>query len=77
MVVKKQLSIPVAGVLMFQIVAGVLFGLLGVLLAVPLLATLIVIVREIVTKYHYGYEPTSIKLKTDKDNRLILGSDID
>lgn len=74
LVVKKQLSIPVAGILIFQIIAGVLFGLLGVLLAVPLLATIIAIVRELVSKHHYGYEVGSLKLETDQSNHLRLKS---
>ena len=47
MVVKRQLSIPAAGMLVFQLVAALAFGLLGVLLAVPLLAVVITLVREL------------------------------
>ena len=72
LVVKHQLDIPVAGILVFQIIAGVLFGLLGVLLAVPLLATLIVIVRELVAKHHYHYQVNEIELTSDTDNHLVL-----
>lgn len=72
MVVESKLDIPVAGILIFQILAGFLFGLLGVLLAVPLLATIIVIVKELVSKHHYGYDTDSIKLKVDDQNNLYL-----
>ena len=51
MIVKRQLSIPAAGMLLFQIVAGLVFGLLDILLAVPLLALSITLVREL---YSYG-----------------------
>ena len=70
LVVKKQLDIPIAGILIFQLIAGVLFGLLGVLLAVPLLASIIVIVRVLVTKHHYGYSGSEIELQTDRVNHL-------
>jgi len=72
LVVRSQLNIPVAGILISQIIAGVLFGLLGVLLAVPLLAMIIAIVQELVAKYHYGYDTSDIVLTTDADNHLLL-----
>ncbi len=50
-VVRRQLSIPPAGTLFTQILAGLTFGALGVVLAVPLLAVGIVLVREV---YSYG-----------------------
>lgn len=50
-IVRRQLSIPPAATLLTQIVAGSVFGVLGVLLAVPLLAVGIVLVRE---GYSYG-----------------------
>ena len=65
LVIKSKLDIPVAGILIFQIVAGFMFGLLGVLLAVPLLATITVIVQELVSKHYFGYELDSIVLEID------------
>lgn len=50
-IVRRQLSIPPAATLVTQILAASLFGVLGVLLAVPLLAVLITLVREL---YSYG-----------------------
>lgn len=50
-IVRRQLSIPPAATLTFQILAGFVFGLLGIFLAVPLLAVLIALVREV---YSYG-----------------------
>ena len=50
-VVRRQLSIPPAATLLTQILAGYIFGVLGVLLAVPLLAVMITLVREL---YSYG-----------------------
>ncbi len=50
-VVRRQLSIPPAATLLTQILAGYIFGVVGVLLAVPLLAVIIALVREL---YSYG-----------------------
>ena len=50
-IVRRQLSIPPAATLLTQILAGYIFGVVGVLLAVPLLAVLIALVREL---YSYG-----------------------
>ncbi len=50
-VVRRQLSIPPAATLLTQILAGYIFGVVGVLLAVPLLAVMIALVREL---YSYG-----------------------
>ena len=58
-VVKRQLSIPAAGTLVVQIVAGLVFGILGVLLAVPLLAVTITLVREL-----YSYDALSLRGET-------------
>ena len=56
MVVKQQLSIPAAGMLMFQLVAALAFGFLGVLLAVPILAVIITLVREL-----YSYDALGLR----------------
>ena len=50
-VVRRQLSIPPAATLFAQILAGLTFGALGFVLAVPLLAVATVLVREI-----YSYD---------------------
>lgn len=50
-IVRRQLSIPPAATLTFQILAGFIFGLPGIFLAVPLLAVTITLVREL---YSYG-----------------------
>lgn len=50
-IVRRELSIPPAATLITQILAASIFGVLGVLLAVPLLALLITLVREL---YSYG-----------------------
>lgn len=55
-IVRRQLSIPLAAILIAQIFSGLLFGALGVLLAVPMLATLITLVREI-----YSYRMLNLR----------------
>jgi predicted PurR-regulated permease PerM len=49
-VMKSELNIPPAGLVLFQLVAAALLGFLGVLIAVPLLAVLSTLVREILVK---------------------------
>ncbi len=46
-IVRRQLSVPLSAVLTFQIIAGLTFGLVGLFLAVPILAVLIALVREL------------------------------
>jgi predicted PurR-regulated permease PerM len=46
-IVRAELDIPSGALMIFQVVAAFLFGAMGVLLAVPLLAILITLVREI------------------------------
>lgn len=50
-IVKAELNIPAGGMLLFQVISGILMGALGVLLAVPLLASIITLVREV-----YSYD---------------------
>jgi predicted PurR-regulated permease PerM len=50
-IVKLELDIPAGGLLLFQVVAAAALGALGVLLAIPLLALVITLVREI-----YSYD---------------------
>jgi predicted PurR-regulated permease PerM len=49
-VMKSELNIPPAGLVLFQLVAAALLGFVGVLIAVPLLAVLSTLVREILVK---------------------------
>ena len=49
--VKSELSIPPGALMVFQLLATLAFGALGLLLAVPLLAMIIVLVREL-----YSYD---------------------
>ena len=74
MVVKRQLSIPAAGMLVFQLVAALAFGLLGVLLAVPLLAVVITLVRELYSYDALGLRKSSAKAVFGREGQLQLSS---
>lgn len=68
--VKRQLNIPVALVLLFQVIAGTLFGLIGVLLAVPMLAIIITLVRELYVYDALGMRGTSFDIEQDQTGQL-------
>ena len=73
LIVKQQLSIPAAGMLAFQIVAGLIFGVLGVLLAVPLLAVIITLVRELYSYDVLGLRGERLEVILNRENRLEVG----
>lgn len=54
-IIKAELDIPSGALLLFQVICATLFGTLGLLLAVPLLAVLIALVREIYSKDMLGF----------------------
>ncbi len=56
-VVKNQLHIPAGAMMVFQLIATVIFGALGLLLAVPLFAVIIVLVRELYSYDILGLRP--------------------
>lgn len=71
-IVKQQLNIPAAAVFIFQLIAGSLFGFFGVLLAVPLLATVITLVRELYVYDVLGMRGVRVELQTSEDGELRL-----
>ncbi len=77
-IVKQTLNMPGAVVIVTQIAAGVLFGFLGLILAVPLVAVIMVLVREL---YVYDVlnsrkaKVESIRTSTEKAVALRLISD--
>ena len=71
-IVKSQLAIPAGVVLLFQLVVTLAFGALGLLLAVPLLACLIVLVRELYSYDVLGLGRRRIDLATDGSGALVL-----
>lgn len=56
--IKSQLDIPSGALLFFQVIAATIFGALGLLLAVPMLATLITLIREV-----YSYDLLQLRGK--------------
>ncbi len=61
-IIRRHLSIPAALILLFQLIAGTLFGFFGVLLAVPMLAVIITLVRELYVYDVLGMRETSINI---------------
>lgn len=71
-IVKNELSIPSGALMLFQIVATAVFGFLGLLLAIPLMATLITLIREV---YSYGFlklGPDDVQLETTGDGQVVF-----
>jgi predicted PurR-regulated permease PerM len=71
-IVKRQLSIPAAVILLFQLVAATTLGFLGVLLAVPLLATIITLVRELYVYDALGMRGVRVDIEQAEDDALRL-----
>jgi len=69
-VVKRQLHIPVALTMVFQLVSALLFGFLGVLLAVPILAVVVTLVREVYVYDVLGQRDVHLDIKQDPEGRL-------
>lgn len=71
-VVQNTLAIPAGVVLPFQIVSASLFGFFGILLAVPILAVFIILVREIYVVELLGKREPSTHLEENTDGDLVL-----
>lgn len=71
-IVKAELEIPAGGLMLFQLLATMALGALGLLLAVPMLAVIIVLVREIYAYDLLGLRHTTIVLHTQVDGNLAL-----
>lgn len=71
-IVKAELEIPAGGLMLFQLLATMALGALGLLLAVPMLAVIIVLVREIYAYDLLGLRHTTIVLHTRVDGNLAL-----
>ena len=70
--VKVELSIPSGAVLFFQVIAATLFGPAGILLAVPLLAVLLTVTREIYTNGILGLEQVDTGIVSDASGQMVL-----
>lgn len=68
--VKSELNIPAGTILLFQLIAATLFGFLGILLAVPLLAVLITLVKEIYVYDALGMRGEKLELVQDAGGKM-------
>jgi len=71
-VVANSLSLPAAFVLIFQLIAAVYLGFFGILLAVPLLAIMVMLVRELYVHDSLGKKGHLTDLHETADGKLVL-----
>jgi predicted PurR-regulated permease PerM len=71
-IVKAELKIPPGALMIFQLLVTLAFGALGLLLAVPLLAVLIVLVREIYSYDLLGLRNLTLEMKGNQAGQLVL-----
>jgi predicted PurR-regulated permease PerM len=72
MIIKRRLSIPAAALLVFQVICGVLFGFLGLLLAVPLFMVVVVLVRELYVDMVLDNLNTAIESHRSEEGDTVL-----
>jgi predicted PurR-regulated permease PerM len=70
-VMKSELNIPPAGLVLFQLVAAALLGFVGLLIAVPLLAVLSTLAHEILVKDILGKSGAALALH-EQDGELVI-----
>ena len=71
-IVKAELEIPAGGVMLFQLLVTLALGALGLLLAVPLLAVMIVLVREIYSYDLLGLRNVAVAITNTATGRLVV-----
>ncbi len=71
-IIKRRLQIPAAALLVFQVMASVLFGFMGLLLAVPLFMVILVLVRDLYVDYLLDNINTSIESRESEDGETVL-----
>ena len=67
-VVRRVADMPEAAVILTQIIAGALFGILGFILAVPLLATVMTLVKELYVRDALHTEKVHVDFEKDVDD---------
>ncbi|MBL8163013.1 MAG: AI-2E family transporter [Anaerolineae bacterium] len=65
LIFKESLSLSPVLVLIGQIFAAVFFGFLGIMLAVPMIAILVILVQEVYVKDILGDRPAEVRLQAD------------
>ncbi|GAB4517612.1 MAG: AI-2E family transporter [Anaerolineae bacterium] len=71
-VIKEELDIPAGVVIPFQLIAAAVFGFFGILLAVPILAIIVTLVREIYVFDTLGKRDHHAEVMQDGLGRLYL-----
>ncbi|HRW09180.1 MAG TPA: AI-2E family transporter [Caldilineaceae bacterium] len=71
-IVKAELNIPAGGLMIFQLLMTLAFGALGLLLAVPALAVIIVLVRELYVYDRLKLNDTDIDIAIDQRGEIYL-----
>jgi predicted PurR-regulated permease PerM len=71
-VVQEALAIPAGVVLPFQIISASLFGFFGILLAVPILAIIIILVRRVYVGELLGKQDTITDVEEGADGQYTL-----
>lgn len=71
MFMKRRLNIPAAALLVFQVICGVLFGFMGLLLAVPLFMVLVVLIRDLYVDSVLDNINTSIEAESSDDGTVL------
>lgn len=74
LIMKSELNIPAATLVIFQLMLALLIGPLGLLLAVPLLAILVTLARELFVYDVLGKRGEVPKVLTTRDGRLELAA---
>lgn len=75
-IVKAELNIPAAGMMVCQLVLGILLGPLGLFLAVPLVAVIIAIVRELYSFDSLGLRGKQLDLTINGAGQVVLKDDL-
>jgi len=70
-IVKENLNIPAGVTMVFQLIAAGLFGFMGILLAVPILAVIITLVREIYVYDILGFRGVYFDLHQEPDGDIV------
>lgn len=71
MFMKRRLNIPAAALLVFQVMASVLFGFMGLLLAVPLFMVIVVLIRDLYVEQVLDNINTAIEARKS-DSGMVL-----
>lgn len=69
-IVRRQLNIPAALILIFQLVAATLFGFIGIILAVPMLAIIITLVRELYVYDFLGQRGKAVEIQSQPNGKF-------